>query len=86
MISSIAFSGIQVLQSTIYDVDLDRILQSIHVYLQELGMEEIRRRHVLNSIFFFFVSSVLNVVNFYLGLELINLFLFSDVSAFMILI
>ncbi|KAH9795886.1 protein MOR1 [Citrus sinensis] len=33
-----------VLQSTIYDVDLDRILQSIHVYLQELGMEEIRRR------------------------------------------
>ncbi|XP_039050347.1 protein MOR1-like isoform X2 [Hibiscus syriacus] len=34
----------KVLQSTIYDVDLDRILQSIHVYLQELGMEEIRRR------------------------------------------
>ncbi|KAA3489449.1 protein MOR1 isoform X1 [Gossypium australe] len=37
----------KVLQSTIYDVDLDRILQSIHVYLQELGMEEIRRRHTL---------------------------------------
>jgi cytoskeleton-associated protein 5 len=34
----------QVLQSTIYEVDLDRILQSIHIYLQELGMEEIRRR------------------------------------------
>lgn len=34
----------KVLQSTIFDVDLDRILQSIHVYLQELGMEEIRRR------------------------------------------
>lgn len=34
----------KVLQSTIYDVDLDRILQSIHLYLQELGMEEIRRR------------------------------------------
>ncbi|KAJ0016894.1 hypothetical protein Pint_11462 [Pistacia integerrima] len=34
----------KVLQITIYDVDLDRILQSIHVYLQELGMEEIRRR------------------------------------------
>lgn len=34
----------KVLQSTIYDVDLDRILQSIHIYLQELGMDEIRRR------------------------------------------
>ncbi|XP_068645428.1 protein MOR1-like isoform X2 [Aristolochia californica] len=34
----------KVLQSTLFDVDLDRILQSIHVYLQELGMEEIRRR------------------------------------------
>ncbi|KAI3709962.1 hypothetical protein L2E82_39732 [Cichorium intybus] len=34
----------KVLQNTIYEVDLDRILQSIHVYLQELGMEEIRRR------------------------------------------
>ncbi|XP_022721245.1 protein MOR1-like isoform X3 [Durio zibethinus] len=34
----------KVLQSTIYDVDLDRILLGIHVYLQELGMEEIRRR------------------------------------------
>lgn len=45
----------QVLQSTIYDVDLDRILQSIHVYLQELGMEEIRRRYVF---FFFFVNKV----------------------------
>ncbi|KXG33604.1 protein MOR1 isoform X1 [Sorghum bicolor] len=34
----------KVLQSTIFEVDLDRILQSIHIYLQELGMEEIRRR------------------------------------------
>ncbi|GAB2298703.1 Protein MICROTUBULE ORGANIZATION 1, variant 2 [Dionaea muscipula] len=34
----------KVLQSTIYDVDLDHILKSIHVYLQGLGMEEIRRR------------------------------------------
>ncbi|XP_078437424.1 ARM repeat superfamily protein [Wolffia australiana] len=34
----------KVLQSTIFEVDLDRILQSIHVYLQDLGMEEIRRR------------------------------------------
>lgn len=34
----------KVLQSTIYDVDLDRVLQIIHVYLQELGMEEIRKR------------------------------------------
>ncbi|KMZ71606.1 Protein MOR1, partial [Zostera marina] len=34
----------KVLQSTIFDVDLDRILQSIHVYLQDLGMEEIKRR------------------------------------------
>ncbi|XP_050154632.1 protein MOR1-like isoform X4 [Malus sylvestris] len=34
----------KVLQSTIYDVELDRILQSIHLYLQDLGMEEIRRR------------------------------------------
>ncbi|XP_019427922.1 PREDICTED: protein MOR1-like isoform X1 [Lupinus angustifolius] len=34
----------KVLQSTIYEVDLDRILQSIHLYLQDLGMEEIRRR------------------------------------------
>ncbi|XP_037451417.1 protein MOR1-like isoform X2 [Triticum dicoccoides] len=33
-----------VLQSTIYEVDLDCILQSVHIYLQELGMEEIRRR------------------------------------------
>ncbi|VAH81226.1 unnamed protein product [Triticum turgidum subsp. durum] len=30
----------KVLQSTIYEVDLDRILQSVHIYLQELGMEE----------------------------------------------
>lgn len=37
----------QVLQSTIYDVDLDRILQSIHLYLQDLGMEEIRRRYII---------------------------------------
>lgn len=36
---------LQVLQNTIFDVDLDRILQSIHVYLQELGMDEIRRRY-----------------------------------------
>lgn len=34
----------KVLQSTIYDIELDRILQSIHVYLQELGMDEIRKR------------------------------------------
>ncbi|AET01913.2 microtubule organization protein [Medicago truncatula] len=34
----------KVLQSTIYDVNLDRILQSIHLYLQDLGMEEIKRR------------------------------------------
>ncbi|XP_076948805.1 protein MOR1-like [Bidens hawaiensis] len=34
----------KVLQTTISEVDLDRILQSIHIYLQELGMEEIRRR------------------------------------------
>ncbi|KAL3519697.1 hypothetical protein ACH5RR_017846 [Cinchona calisaya] len=34
----------KVLQSTIYEVDLDRILQSIHIYLQELGMVEIRKR------------------------------------------
>ncbi|KAL5730206.1 Protein MICROTUBULE ORGANIZATION 1 [Ranunculus cassubicifolius] len=34
----------KVLQNTIYEVDLDRILQGIHVYLQELGMEEIRKR------------------------------------------
>ncbi|KAG9155040.1 hypothetical protein Leryth_019560 [Lithospermum erythrorhizon] len=34
----------KVLQSTIQEVDLDRVLQSIHIYLQELGMEEIRRR------------------------------------------
>ncbi|KAJ8758746.1 hypothetical protein K2173_000467 [Erythroxylum novogranatense] len=34
----------KVLQNTIYEVDLDRILQSIHIYLQELGMEEIRKR------------------------------------------
>ncbi|KAI5348677.1 hypothetical protein L3X38_001564 [Prunus dulcis] len=34
----------KVLQSTIYEVDLDRILQSIYLYLQDLGMEEIRRR------------------------------------------
>ncbi|KAJ8426686.1 hypothetical protein Cgig2_018777 [Carnegiea gigantea] len=32
------------LESTIYDIDVDCILQSIHVYLQELGMEEVRRR------------------------------------------
>ncbi|KAK6149884.1 hypothetical protein DH2020_017409 [Rehmannia glutinosa] len=34
----------KVLQNTIYDVDLDRILRSIHIYLQELGMDEIRKR------------------------------------------
>ncbi|CAI9280408.1 unnamed protein product [Lactuca saligna] len=32
----------KVLQNMTYEVDLDRILQSIHVYLQDLGMEEIR--------------------------------------------
>ncbi|GKE06165.1 hypothetical protein Tco_1398183, partial [Tanacetum coccineum] len=31
------------LQSTIDEVDLDHILQIIHVYLQELGIDEIRR-------------------------------------------
>ncbi|XP_057833318.2 protein MOR1-like isoform X1 [Cryptomeria japonica] len=34
----------KVLQSTIFEVDLDRLLESIHQYLQELGMEEIRKR------------------------------------------
>ncbi|KAH7416157.1 hypothetical protein KP509_14G078100 [Ceratopteris richardii] len=34
----------KVLSATIYEVDLDRLLQSIHEYLQDLGMEEIRRR------------------------------------------
>ncbi|XAR66434.1 hypothetical protein NMG60_11012669 [Bertholletia excelsa] len=34
----------KVLQTTINEVDLDHVLQSIHIYLQELGMEEIRRR------------------------------------------
>nr|GME15506.1 protein MOR1 isoform X1 [Ipomoea batatas] len=34
----------KVILFTIYEVDLDRILQSIHIYLQELGMEEIRKR------------------------------------------
>ncbi|KAH9313886.1 hypothetical protein KI387_022513, partial [Taxus chinensis] len=34
----------KVLQTTIFEVDLDRLLESIHQYLQELGMEEIRRR------------------------------------------
>lgn len=43
---------VQVLQSTIYDVDLDRILQSIHLYLQDLGMEEIRRRYLLYRLYF----------------------------------
>ncbi|XP_042752685.1 protein MOR1 [Lactuca sativa] len=32
------------LENTIDDVNIDRILQSIHVYLEELGVEEIRRR------------------------------------------
>ncbi|GJR11583.1 hypothetical protein Tco_0794235 [Tanacetum coccineum] len=32
------------LQSTIDEVNLDHILQIIHVYLQELGIDEIRRR------------------------------------------
>ncbi|GJZ06776.1 hypothetical protein Tco_0540569 [Tanacetum coccineum] len=34
------------LQSTIDEVDLDHILQIIHVYLQELRIDEIRRRFV----------------------------------------
>ncbi|PWA88987.1 protein MOR1 [Artemisia annua] len=34
----------KILESTINEVDIDRILQSIHVYLQELGVEEIKRR------------------------------------------
>ncbi|KAL4191803.1 hypothetical protein AMTRI_Chr06g190890 [Amborella trichopoda] len=36
-----------VLQSTIFEVDVDRILQIIHLYLQELGMEEIRKRFII---------------------------------------
>ncbi|KAI3709297.1 hypothetical protein L2E82_39057 [Cichorium intybus] len=34
----------KVLENTIYEVNLDRILQSIHAYLQELGLEELRKR------------------------------------------
>ncbi|CAM6047665.1 unnamed protein product [Sphagnum compactum] len=34
----------KVLSSTLSEVDLDRILQSIHEYFEELGMAEIRRR------------------------------------------
>lgn len=34
----------KVLQNTIFEVDLDQLLESIHQYLEELGMEEIRRR------------------------------------------
>lgn len=34
----------KVLGATIFEVDLDQLLQSIHEYLQDLGMEEIRRR------------------------------------------
>nr|KAJ0223625.1 hypothetical protein LSAT_V11C200070690 [Lactuca sativa] len=37
----------KVLQNTTYEVDLDRILQSIHVYLQDLGKEEIRGVYLL---------------------------------------
>nr|GEW51009.1 protein MOR1 [Tanacetum cinerariifolium] len=33
----------KILESTINEVDIDCILQSIHVYLQELGVEEIKR-------------------------------------------
>ncbi|CAI9782304.1 unnamed protein product [Fraxinus pennsylvanica] len=40
---------ILVLQNTIYDVHLDRILQNIHIYLQELGMKEIRTRAGAND-------------------------------------
>ncbi|KAL4587853.1 hypothetical protein LXL04_000727 [Taraxacum kok-saghyz] len=35
----------KVLESTIDKVNIDRILQSIHVYLEELGVEEIRRSY-----------------------------------------
>ncbi|GKG15107.1 hypothetical protein Tco_0354707, partial [Tanacetum coccineum] len=35
------------LQSTIDEVDLDHILQIIHVYLQELGIDEIRRSKLI---------------------------------------
>eukprot|EP00252_Welwitschia_mirabilis_P027944 TRINITY_DN9838_c0_g1_i1.p1 TRINITY_DN9838_c0_g1~~TRINITY_DN9838_c0_g1_i1.p1 ORF type:complete len:2078 (+),score=475.99 TRINITY_DN9838_c0_g1_i1:649-6234(+) len=34
----------KVLEKTLSEVDLDRLLQSINLFLQELGMEEIRRR------------------------------------------
>eukprot|EP01018_Ginkgo_biloba_P037454 Gb_11679 [translate_table: standard] len=34
----------KVLHNTISEVDLDHLLESVHHYLQELGMEEIRRR------------------------------------------
>ena len=34
------------LGSTLLEVDLDRILQSIHEYFEELGMAEIRKRQV----------------------------------------
>lgn len=70
---------VKLLQSTIYEVDLDRLLQSIHVYLQELGMEEIRRRYIslnalmnfANIILFimwrFFVLAITNSLSFVLG-------------------
>jgi hypothetical protein len=45
------------------EVDLDRILQSIHEYFEELGMAEIRKRYVMGFQFrtlliavFYFVS------------------------------
>lgn len=46
---------LQVLQSTIYEVDLDRILQSIHIYLEDLGMEEIRRRYLMTHFCYQFI-------------------------------
>ncbi|KAI8525472.1 hypothetical protein RHMOL_Rhmol13G0233000 [Rhododendron molle] len=38
------FTLTKVLRSTICEVDIDCVLQSIHLYLQVLGMEEIQRR------------------------------------------
>ncbi len=43
------FSYFQVLGSTLLEVDLDRILQSIHEYFEELGMAEIRKRQVIQK-------------------------------------
>jgi len=57
------YSYFQVLGSTLLEVDLDRILQSIHEYFEELGMAEIRKRqvnqkHLFASIHFKRISPV----------------------------